>query len=110
MLSAFRRPGLAKFGIAPGLGPGDRGFESRSPDHIGTQVLIRYLRSFSFWHKLLAIRLFDTFASEIRFIVSKMVTQKSKLSDTNLLSFAPKQIRMTLILKISVIVNRKVSS
>ena len=25
-------PGLAKFGIAPGLGPGDRGFKSRSPD------------------------------------------------------------------------------
>ena len=27
-----KHPGLAKFGIAPGLGPGDRGFESRSPD------------------------------------------------------------------------------
>ena len=26
-------PGLAKFGIAPALGAGDRGFESRSPDH-----------------------------------------------------------------------------
>ena len=25
-------PGLAKFGIAPGLGPGGRGFKSRSPD------------------------------------------------------------------------------
>ena len=25
-------PGLAKFGIAPGLGPGDRGFKSRNPD------------------------------------------------------------------------------
>ena len=25
-------PGLAKFGIALGLGPRDRGFESRSPD------------------------------------------------------------------------------
>ena len=24
---------MAKFGIAPGLGPGDRGFDSRSPDH-----------------------------------------------------------------------------
>ena len=28
----FRYPGLAKFGIAPALGAGDRGFESRSPD------------------------------------------------------------------------------
>ena len=26
------QPGLAKFGIALGLGPRDRGFESRSPD------------------------------------------------------------------------------
>ena len=31
--NAFKKhPGLAKFGIAPGLGPGDRGFKSRSPD------------------------------------------------------------------------------
>ena len=38
------------------LGAGCRGFESRHSDHIGTQVLIRYLRSFSFlpktaWYK-----------------------------------------------------------
>ena len=30
--SSTEYPGLAKFGIAPGLGPGDRGFKSRSPD------------------------------------------------------------------------------
>ena len=30
--SIISYPGLAKFGIALGLGPRDRGFESRSPD------------------------------------------------------------------------------
>lgn len=28
------QPGLAKFGIALGLGPRDRGFKSRNPDHV----------------------------------------------------------------------------
>ena len=59
-------------------------FESHLPHHIGTQVLIRYLRSFSFYQNPLGTRLFGTFASEIRFIVSKLNTQKSKLSDSNL--------------------------
>ena len=58
-------------------------FESCHPHHIGTQVLIRYLRSFSICQKRLGIRLFGTFANKIFFIVSKSNTQKSKLSDLN---------------------------
>ena len=41
-------PGLAKFGIAPGLGPGDRGFKSRSPDQ-NRQFSVRKLAVLTFW-------------------------------------------------------------
>ena len=84
-------------------------FDSCHPHHIGTQVLIRYLRSFSFYKKLLGTRLFGTFMNGITFIVSKLNTKKSRLSDSNLFNFAPTQITMTLFLKNSVIVERKVS-
>ena len=70
--------------------------ESRHSDHIGTQVWIRYLRSFSFGQKWLSTRLFVTFANEICYIVSKLSTQKSRLGDSNLLIFAPMQITRTL--------------
>ncbi len=66
------------------LGPGGTEFKSPHFDQIGTQVLIRYLRSFSFCQKWLGTRIFGTFANEIYFIVSKLTTLKSKLSDTNL--------------------------
>ena len=91
-------------GSAPALGAGCREFESRHLDHIGTQVLIRYLRSFSFCQKPLEIRLFGTFANEFSFFVSKLNLQKSKLSDSNLPCFLASKSTMTLILKISVIV------
>ena len=52
--------------------------------HIGTQVLIRYLRSFSFCQKWLTTWFFGTFVSEKNFIVSKLITPKSKLRDFNL--------------------------
>ena len=71
-------------------------FKSRHPYHIGTQVLIRYLRSFSFTQKPRGTRGFDTFANEINFIVLELTTRKSKLSDSNLCIFAPNQITMTL--------------
>ena len=60
-----------------------------------------------FLSKWLTIRFFGTFANEIRFIVSKMVTQKSRLSDSNLPAFWGDKRTMTLILKISVIVKDK---
>jgi hypothetical protein len=72
--------------------------------------LIQYLCSFSFCQKWLAPRVFATFANKKNFIVSKLTLRKSKSSDSNPPNFAPKQITMTLIFKISVIVNRKVSS
>ena len=43
-------PGLAKFGIAPGLGPGDRGFKSRSPDQ-NRQFSVRKLAVLSFQYQ-----------------------------------------------------------
>ena len=49
--------------------------------HIGAQVLIRYLRSFSFCQKWLGTRIFSTFANKINFIVSKLNTQKSRLQN-----------------------------
>ena len=52
-------------------------------DHIGMQVLIQHLRSFSFFKKWLNTRLFGTFANKINFIVLKLNTQKSQLSDSN---------------------------
>ena len=58
-------------------------FESCCPHHIGTQVLIRNLRSFSFYQKWLTTRFFGTFPNKITFIVSKLNTQKSKLGDFN---------------------------
>ena len=67
-----------------GSGPRGPGFESRHSDHIETQALIRCLRFLSFCQKPFGARLFDTFANEILFIVSKLTTQKSKLSDFNL--------------------------
>ena len=51
------------------------------PYHIGTQVFIRYLSSISFYQKPLYTRLISTFANKINFIVSKLTTRKSKLSD-----------------------------
>ena len=59
------------------------GFKSPCPHHIGTQVLIRYLRSFSFCQKPINTRLFSAFANKINFIVSKSNTTKSKLSESN---------------------------
>ena len=44
-------PGLAKFGIAPGLGPGDRGFKSRSPDQ-NRQFSVRKLAVLTFLKRL----------------------------------------------------------
>ena len=63
--------------------------ESPQALHIRTQVLIRYLRSFSFCQKWLGTRIFSTFADKINFIVSKLNTQKSKRSDLNLPVFHP---------------------
>ena len=84
-------------------------FKSSYPHHIGTPVLIRYLRSFSFTQKPLGTKGFDTFANEINFIVLELTTRKSKLSDANLCIFAPNQITMTLYSKkISVIVKKSV--
>ena len=57
-----------------------------------------------FIQKGLGARLFRAFANEIRFIVSKLNIQKSKLSDSNLSVFASKQTTMTLTAKKSVIV------
>ena len=47
-ISSTEYPGLAKFGIAPGLGPGDRGFKSRSPDQ-SRQFSVRKLAVLTFW-------------------------------------------------------------
>ena len=77
---------------------------------IGTQVLIRYLRSFSFCQNPLNTRLFGTFANEINLIVSKFNAQNSKSSDSNPRYFLINKSTMTLNPKISVIANRKVSS
>ena len=44
--SSAEYPGLAKFGIAPGLGPGDRGFKSRSPDQKCYKSLLRFIAFF----------------------------------------------------------------
>ena len=54
------------------------------PGPYGTQVLIRYLRSFSYCQIPLGTKIFSTSANEIRFIVSKLNIQKLKLSDSNL--------------------------
>ena len=45
------RRDVAQLGRALRSGRKGRRFESCHPDHIGTQVLIRYLRSFSFFVK-----------------------------------------------------------
>ena len=81
--------GCSAAGSALDWGSRGREFKSRHSDHIGTQVLIRYLRSFSFYQKTLGARLFVTFANEICYIVSKLNTQKSKRSDLNLHVFHP---------------------
>ena len=62
--NAFKKhPGLAKFGIAPGLGPGDRGFKSRSPDHKSTVILIELRWHFSMPENCLKSRLFGCFGT-----------------------------------------------
>jgi hypothetical protein len=66
------------------------------PHHIGTQVLIRYLRSFSFCQKPLGARFFGAFTNEICYIVSKVNTQKLRVGDFNPSHFAPNQTTMTL--------------
>ena len=53
--NAFKKhPGLAKFGIAPGLGPGDRGFKSRSPDQ-NRQFSVRKLAVLTYFFQLRCI-------------------------------------------------------
>ena len=61
--------GVAQFGSALRSGRRGRRFESCHLDHIGAQVLIQCLRSFSFCQKRLAIKIFATFVNENNFIV-----------------------------------------
>ena len=60
-----------------------------------------------FFSKEFNIRLFNTFANEVCSFESKLNIQKSKLSDSNPPCFLANKSTMTLILKISVIVNKK---
>ena len=55
-------------------------------DPIGTQVLIRYLRSFSLCRKWLNTRLFSDFANKITFVVSKL-NPKSRIIETQTYPF-----------------------